>query len=91
MDMNDNALSGEIPNEHCSLPKLEELHLNFNELVGSILVAIGNLTKLEKLILYDNQLSGVVLTTISNLKCNILFFLSLFANYRKIFNNILCA
>ena len=67
LHLDDNGLSGSIPNELANLANLERLHLIRNELVGPIPSEIGNLAKLEVLWLAHNTLAGMVPSELGNL------------------------
>ncbi|XP_062073707.1 receptor-like protein EIX2 [Humulus lupulus] len=58
LDLSDNKLSGEIPEELTSLQALQSLNLSGNYLSGSIPKKIGSMAKLESLDLSRNRLSG---------------------------------
>ena len=60
LDLQNNALSGEIPVELGSLTNLEQLRLNGNQLTGEIPNALGLLENLALLHLSGNQLTGCV-------------------------------
>ncbi|KAH7853904.1 hypothetical protein Vadar_007885 [Vaccinium darrowii] len=78
MDLSDNNISGEIPEEITNLLGLRSLNLSGNHLTGVIPKEIGNMGLLESLDLSRNQLSGKipqsmsVLTFLSylNVSCN---------------------
>ena len=60
LDLQNNALSGEIPVELGSLTNLEQLRLNGNQLTGEIPNSLGLLENLTLLHLVGNQLTGCV-------------------------------
>ena len=60
LDLQDNALSGEIPAELGNLANLEQLRLNDNQLTGEIPAGLGRLENLTLLHLSGNQLTGCV-------------------------------
>ena len=60
LDLQSNALSGEIPVELGSLTNLEQLRLNGNQLTGEIPSGLGFLENLALLHLSGNQLTGCV-------------------------------
>ncbi|CAO2821332.1 unnamed protein product [Amaranthus hypochondriacus] len=60
IDISDNELVGQIPQEVTSLTGLVFLNLSRNHLVGSITKQIGQLKSLEFLDLSNNYLSGVI-------------------------------
>ncbi|KAF7146910.1 hypothetical protein RHSIM_Rhsim03G0186100 [Rhododendron simsii] len=67
MDLSDNNISGEIPEEITSLLGLWSLNLSGNHLTGVIPKEIGNLKLLETLDLSRNQLSGELPQSMSDL------------------------
>uniref|UniRef100_A0A803M047 Uncharacterized protein n=1 Tax=Chenopodium quinoa TaxID=63459 RepID=A0A803M047_CHEQI len=60
IDMSNNELEGEIPDEISNLTNLLSLDLSRNKLTGRIPSNIGQLTSLELLDLSNNHLSGVI-------------------------------
>ena len=62
-----NRLIGEIPDEIGQLNRLEFLNLSLNELSGSIPTTIGNLTQLDTLGFSSNQLTGSIPSEIGRL------------------------
>ena len=60
LDLQDNALSGEIPAELVSFTNLEHLRLNDNQLSGEIPASLSRLENLTLLHLSGNQLTGCV-------------------------------
>ena len=60
LDLQDNALSGEIPADLGNLQNLEQLRLNDNQLTGEIPSALGRLENLTLLHLSGNQMTGCV-------------------------------
>ena len=60
IDLHNNNLTGQIPNEIGNLDKLLQLNLSQNSLSDTIPNAIGNLIELRTLYLYENQLSGPI-------------------------------
>ncbi|CAO2840479.1 unnamed protein product [Amaranthus hypochondriacus] len=60
IDISDNELVGQIPQEVATLTGLVFLNLSRNHLVGSITKQIGQLKSLEFLDLSNNYLSGVI-------------------------------
>lgn len=67
MDLSDNNISGEIPEEITSLLGLRSLNLSGNHLMGVIPKEIGNMELLESLDLSRNQLSGELPQSMSDL------------------------
>ncbi|XP_058205922.1 receptor-like protein EIX1 [Rhododendron vialii] len=67
MDLSDNNISGEIPEEITSLLGLRSLNLSGNHLRGVIPKEIGNMELLESLDLSRNQLSGELPQSMSDL------------------------
>lgn len=78
LNLNNNNLTGSIPNEIGGLAALRKLFLFSNLIEGPIPASIGNLLELEELNLEGNLISGVIPNTIANL--NKLSFLSLALN-----------
>ncbi|XP_062073703.1 receptor-like protein EIX2 [Humulus lupulus] len=68
LDLSDNKLSGEIPEELTSLQALLSLNLSGNYLSGSIPKKIGSMAELESLDLSRNRLSGHIPSGMSSLK-----------------------
>ena len=68
LDLQSNALSGEIPVELGSLTNLEQLRLNGNQLTGEIPNALGRLESLTLLHLSGNQLTGCVPTALMDVE-----------------------
>lgn len=60
MDLSDNNISGEIPQEITTLLGLHSLNLSGNHLTGAIPNEIGNMGSLESLDLSRNQLFGKI-------------------------------
>ena len=60
LDLQNNALSGEIPAELLNFTNLEQLRLNDNQLTGEIPSVLGRLENLTLLHLSGNQLTGCV-------------------------------
>ncbi|XP_023927591.1 receptor-like protein EIX2 [Quercus suber] len=67
IDLSDNNLSGEIPDNITSLSKLVNMNLSMNHLTGKIPESIGNLKSLESLDLSRNKLSGPIPQSLSSL------------------------
>ena len=67
MSLNVNWLSGSLPSELGSLPRLERLHLSRNHLSGPIPPELGNLSKLRMLYLSNNQLTDSIPPELANL------------------------
>ena len=67
LNLTENALSGEIPEEIGDLTSLEGLDLSANNLTGTIPAEIANLTSLETLVLLGNSLSGEIPSEIGGL------------------------
>jgi hypothetical protein len=66
--LDNNNLSGPIPEQLINLKNLLYLHLEDNQLTGSIPPEIGNMTHLQYLGLSYNQLTGSIPPEIGNLK-----------------------
>ncbi|KAH7669443.1 Leucine-rich repeat protein [Dioscorea alata] len=67
IDLSNNELSGNIPEELSSLYGLQSLNLSGNTLEGEIPVKLGRMQQLELLDLSRNKLSGSIPATLSNL------------------------
>jgi hypothetical protein len=67
LDLSDNVLSGEIPEELSALTGLVNLNLSRNHLNGTIPWNIGDIKKLESLDLSMNMLSGGIPSSLSDL------------------------
>ncbi|CAO2821064.1 unnamed protein product [Amaranthus hypochondriacus] len=67
IDMSNNELQGEIPNEIFSLTGLVSLDLSSNTLSGTFTTKVGQLTELEFLDLSNNHLSGEIPESLANL------------------------
>ncbi|KAM3694178.1 hypothetical protein ACJW31_07G040500 [Castanea mollissima] len=67
IDLSDNNLTGEIPDNITSLSKLVNMNLSMNHLTGKIPGSIGNLKSLESLDLSRNKLSGPIPQSLSSL------------------------
>ncbi|KAF7147769.1 hypothetical protein RHSIM_Rhsim03G0185800 [Rhododendron simsii] len=67
MDLSDNNISGEMPEEITTLLGLRSLNLSGNHLMGVIPKEIGNMELLESLDLSRNQLSGELPQSMSDL------------------------
>ncbi len=67
LDLQDNNLEGQIPNELGDLKNLQELNLHKNHLSGSIPASLGNLTALRVLDLSFNSLSETIPASICDL------------------------
>ncbi|KAB2605977.1 receptor-like protein 12 [Pyrus ussuriensis x Pyrus communis] len=81
LDLSNNMLTGEIPEELTSLISLQTLNLSDNLLTGRIPSKIGDMRMLESLDLSMNQLCGEVSPSISNLT---------FLNYLNLsYNNLI--
>ncbi|MBL7796049.1 MAG: hypothetical protein JNJ90_06040 [Saprospiraceae bacterium] len=65
--LNNNNLSGPLPNEIGNLTELSGIDFQGNQITGSIPSSIGNLTKMEYLNLGGNLLSGSIPSSIGNL------------------------
>ncbi|GKV12596.1 hypothetical protein SLEP1_g23717 [Rubroshorea leprosula] len=67
IDLSSNKLTGEIPQQICSLFELVQLNLSRNQLTGRIPADIGQMKSLESLDLSRNQLSGQLPSSMSQL------------------------
>jgi Leucine-rich repeat (LRR) protein len=65
--LEENSLSGSIPNNIGDFPFLRVLNLRSNNIFGSIPNSIGNLDLLEVLYLYLNSLTGIIPNNIGDL------------------------
>ncbi|KAL8459267.1 hypothetical protein ACS0TY_036665 [Phlomoides rotata] len=78
LDLSNNNLSGDIPEELTSLIELRSLNLSANHLTGLVPDSIGDMKQLESLDLSRNSLSGQIPTSLAlisslnylNLSCN---------------------
>ena len=70
LDLQNNALSGEIPAELVSFTNLEHLRLNDNQLTGEIPASLGRLENLTLLHLSGNQLTGCVPAALMDVEDN---------------------
>ena len=70
LDLQDNALSGEIPADLGNLTELEQLRLNGNQLTGAIPNSLGLLENLALLHLAGNQLTGCVPAALMDVEDN---------------------
>jgi hypothetical protein len=75
LELEENQLSGSIPESLGNFSTLQSLDLSRNELSGSIPKSLGNLSNLEFLSLRRNQLSGSIPESLGNLN-NLYEFLS---------------
>ena len=69
--LENNQLSGGIPEEIGNLTDLRDLYLSSNQLTGVIPASIGNLFNLTRLYLNINQLSGEIPESICNIFPNL--------------------
>ncbi|RZC73023.1 hypothetical protein C5167_048502 [Papaver somniferum] len=67
MDLSDNSLSGDIPEELTNLISLRSLNLSRNHFTGRVPNKIGNMSILESLDLSKNELSGSIPQSMVNL------------------------
>ncbi|KAL4634636.1 hypothetical protein ACB092_04G214600, partial [Castanea dentata] len=67
IDLSDNNLSGEIPEEVMHLKGLRSLNLSFNILTGRIPENIGDMGSVESIDFSSNQLSGQIPQSMSSL------------------------
>ena len=70
LELQNNALSGQIPVELGSLTNLEQLRLNDNQLTGEIPNGLGLLENLTMLHLSGNQLTGCVPAALMDVEDN---------------------
>ncbi|XP_039172153.1 probable LRR receptor-like serine/threonine-protein kinase At3g47570 [Eucalyptus grandis] len=75
-DVNENQISGKIPEEIGNVVNLEVLYMNLNKLSGVIPSKLGNLRNLSKLDLSDNNLGGTIPSSLGNLSKLIDLFLA---------------
>lgn len=68
INLDNNNLTGNIPESIGDLKQLVSIHLSSNELTGELPESIGNLTNLRLLFIYDNNLSGCIPKSFCNLK-----------------------
>ena len=68
--LDDNNLSGQIPDELGSLTRLETLALSQNQLYGHIPSELGNLSNLTTIRLSGNRLAGCVPNALRNVQTN---------------------
>lgn len=66
--LNHNQFTGDIPQEICSLYKLENLWLNNNKFEGILPFDIGKMTNIKSLFIYQNDLFGPLPKSIGNLR-----------------------
>ncbi|MFD1614809.1 T9SS type A sorting domain-containing protein [Gelatiniphilus marinus] len=71
--LNNNNLTGEIPNEIGNFSNLFNLELGINNLTGSIPQSITNLTQLGGLVLWANNLAGLVPDISSNINLDYVY------------------
>ncbi|ONI26923.1 hypothetical protein PRUPE_1G055200 [Prunus persica] len=67
LDLSENIISGEIPEELTSLIYLQSVNLSYNLLSGRIPPKIGDMRRLESLDLSMNQLCGQIAPSMSSL------------------------
>jgi len=67
LDLSCNSLTGEIPEEICTLVALNNLNSSWNALSGEIPRKVGDLAQVESLDLSHNELSGEIPTGLSAL------------------------
>ncbi|KAM3752154.1 hypothetical protein ACB098_04G167200 [Castanea mollissima] len=67
IDLSNNNLSGEIPEEVMHLKGLQSLDLSFNNLIGRIPENIGDMGSVESIDFSSNQLSGQIPQSMSSL------------------------
>ncbi|RVX09712.1 Leucine-rich repeat receptor-like tyrosine-protein kinase PXC3 [Vitis vinifera] len=60
LNLSNNLLIGEIPDELQSLEKLQEFQISGNKFNGSIPIWVGNLTNLRVFTAYENELAGKI-------------------------------
>ena len=67
LDLSNNQLTGEIPDNIENLHKLRELYLHVNRLVGAMPVGLWDMTTLDTLSLGENEFTGGIPHEIANL------------------------
>ncbi|GJN19027.1 hypothetical protein PR202_gb06258 [Eleusine coracana subsp. coracana] len=67
LNLGDNKLTGQIPQQIGHLKALTTLNLSFNNLCGEVPRSIGNLTNLQVLELSNNHLTGAIPTALEKL------------------------
>ncbi|XP_065867143.1 receptor-like protein EIX2 [Euphorbia lathyris] len=78
IDLSENRLFGNIPDEIVNLKLVQNLNLSGNQFTGNIISDIGNMKALESLDFSQNELSGSIPVSISSL--NFLSYLNLSFN-----------
>jgi Leucine-rich repeat (LRR) protein len=67
LNVNDNTISGSIPDDISNLKNLQYLDLSKNSFTGSLPSSLGSLKNLAFLYVFDNNMSGSVPSAIGNL------------------------
>ena len=67
IDLSDNGLNGELPEQLSSLSGLRSLWLGHNRLTGGIPAGLGSLLNLQSLSLVSNRLSGKIPAQLGNI------------------------
>ncbi|CAD6268142.1 unnamed protein product [Miscanthus lutarioriparius] len=65
LDLSQNYLTGPVPDEFMSLPKLETLLLSGNKLIGEIPASLSNVTTLSRFAANQNYLTGPIASWIT--------------------------
>ncbi|KAL7449963.1 hypothetical protein ACHAWC_001964 [Mediolabrus comicus] len=68
LDMSNNNIVGQLPNDVGDLKNLKSFNAAHNRLTGSLPPSIGNLSFLRELNLMNNNLDGVVPLTVARLR-----------------------
>ncbi|CAD6268175.1 unnamed protein product [Miscanthus lutarioriparius] len=88
LDLSQNYLTGPVPDEFMSLPKLETLLLSGNKLIGEIPASLSNVTTLSRFAANQNYLTGPIASWITKHVCNTLSMTSLELDGNQLIGNI---